>query len=71
MDILDYVNTNKNTTVLSVGGTAQAASTPWVALSGGFWDGTGAIDTLGIGGYAHTADLLRGTEISLYGLNSS
>ena len=68
VDILDYVNPNKNTTIMSVGGTAQAAATPWVAFSGGLWDGTGAIDTLGIGGYLHTNDLLRGTEISLYGI---
>jgi hypothetical protein len=70
-DILDYANTNKNTTIQGVGGTAHAVTTPYLAFSSGLWDGTGAIDTLKIHGWHLTGDLLRGTEISLYGLNSS
>ena len=67
-DILDYANTSKNTSIFSVGGTAHTVDTPYVASSGGFWDGTGAIDTLKIHGWHLTGDLLRGTEISLYGI---
>ena len=70
-DILDYANTNKNTTIQGVGCTAHAVTTPYVAAFSGLWDGTGAIDTLKIHGWHLTGDLLRGTEISLYGLNSS
>ena len=70
-DILDYANPNKNTTIQSVGGTAHGVDTPYVAFSSGLWDGTGAIDTLKIHGWHLTGDLLRGTEISLYGLKSA
>ena len=70
-DILDYANPNKNTTISGVGGTAHGTATPFVASFSGLWDGTGAIDTLKIHGWHLTGDLLRGTEISLYGLNSS
>ena len=70
-DILDYANTNKNTTIQGVGGTAHAVTTPFLASFSGLWDGTGAIDTLKIHGWHLTGDLLRGTEISLYGLNSA
>ena len=70
-DILDYANTNKNTTISGIGGTAHAVTTPYLASFSGLWDGTGAIDTLKIHGWHLTGDLLRGTEISLYGLNSS
>ena len=70
-DILDYANASKNTTISGIGGTAHAVTTPYVAAFSGLWDGTGAIDTLKIHGWHLTGDLLRGTEISLYGLNSS
>tara|TARA_Y100000296_G_C5053018_1_gene195833 strand:+ start:98 stop:634 length:537 start_codon:yes stop_codon:yes gene_type:complete len=70
-DILDYANTNKNTTISGIGGTAHGVTTPFLAGFSGQWDGTDAIDTLKIHGWHLTGDLLRGTEISLYGLKSA
>ena len=70
IDILDYRNTNKNTSVVWYGGNAAAPSYPWTAFGSGLWDATGAIDQISVAGYAH-GSLLRGSEFTLYGLNSS
>lgn len=70
IDILDYRNTNKNTTVIWYGGNAGAPTYPWLAMGSGLWTGTGAIDQISVAGYAH-GSLLRGSEFTLYGLNSA
>tara|TARA_R110000824_G_scaffold124182_1_gene282445 strand:- start:22 stop:558 length:537 start_codon:yes stop_codon:yes gene_type:complete len=70
IDIMDYRNTNKNTSAIWHGGNALAPTYPWIEFGGGLWDATGAIDQISVAGYAH-GSLLRGSEFTLYGLNSS
>ena len=71
VDILDYVNTNKNTTAMVLnwdGGTESNAD--YVQFASGLWDDTAAVDTILINNrYAN--NFLRGSEFTLYGLNSS
>ena len=62
-DILDYVNTNKNTTVL---GYVGLGSGDYVGFSGGLWDSTAAVDTLHI--YPNAGDWTRGSEFTLFGI---
>lgn len=70
INICDYANTNKNTTLSWVGGTAAAPTYPWVAFGTNMWNATGAVDRIGVAGYAY-GSLLRGSEFTLYGWNSS
>jgi len=70
IDILDYASTIKTKEALWYGGTGFAPTYPWVAMGCGLWNGTGAIDKMSIAGYAH-GSLLRGSEFTLYGWNSS
>ncbi len=71
VDILDYVNTNKNTTAMVLnwdGGTESNAD--YVQFASGLWDDTAAVDTILINNrYAN--NFLRGSEFTLYGLKSS
>lgn len=72
VDILDYANSSKNTTIMGHGGTALGGGYPWVHLGSGLWNNTGALDRIALAGYSYgTANLLRGTCITLYGWNSS
>ena len=70
VDILDYVSTDKNTSVMIFnwdGGTETYAD--YLTFGSGLWESTAAVDTIKIDNrYAH--NLLRGSEFSLYGLNS-
>ena len=66
VDILDYANTNKNTTVQGVNGTLGS---PEVRFNSGLWDATGAVDRIKLAPYA--GSFTRGSEFTLYGLNSS
>jgi hypothetical protein len=69
IDILDYRNPNKNTTILQLAGTA-GAGTPRVVFESGLWPYTPAVTSIavipGFGG-----NLVRGSEFTLYGLNSA
>jgi hypothetical protein len=67
-DILDYANTNKNTTCMLVSGVGLDPA--WVEFSSGLWDDTAAVHTILIdrsGG----SNWMRGSEFTLYGLNSA
>jgi hypothetical protein len=71
IDILDYVNTNKNTTVLvfnNDGGTASYAD--YIQFGSALWDDTAAVDTILIND-RNGHNFLRGAEFTLYGWNSS
>ena len=70
VDILDYVNTNKNTALSSVGGMSGMSDYPIAAFSSGLWDATGAVDRIKLTA-ANSTNLVRGSEFTLYGLNSS
>ena len=71
VDILDYRNGNKNTTIqfLNNDRAGITASTAALWSGSGLWDNTAAVTSLkvlsGSGGFA------RGSEFTLYGLNSS
>tara|TARA_R110000824_G_scaffold194671_1_gene377331 strand:+ start:922 stop:1455 length:534 start_codon:yes stop_codon:yes gene_type:complete len=67
IDIIDYRNTSKNTSLLWYGGNAFAPTYPWVAMGSGMWNAMGAVDQISVAGYAH-GSLLRGSEFTLYGI---
>jgi hypothetical protein len=68
LNFLDYANTNKNTTVQGQLGTRLSSATPAVYFVSGLWDATAAVSTIKIYEYSLLA---RGSEFTLYGLNSS
>jgi hypothetical protein len=69
VDILDYANTNKNTTILFLSG-QNDATYPYVTIGSALWDATAAVATILL--YPlHGSDFARGSEFTLYGLNSS
>jgi len=71
LDILDYRNANKNTTVQCSNGNVGGGTSPnRVVFESGLWDNTAAVTsiTLTIG---WGSNIVRGSEFTLYGLNSS
>ena len=69
MDVLDYANTNKNTTVLLVAGNALTHGDSRVSFGSGLWDDTAAITQIKF--TLSSGDIGRGSEYTLYGLNSA
>ena len=66
VDILDYRNANKNTTVTCMNGEPP---TTGVWFTSGLWDSTAAVTSLFFDMYS--GNIARGTEITVYGLNSA
>jgi len=67
LDILDYADDgNKNTTMVSLAG--HAGTNPAVYFGSGLWDNTDDVTSVKV--YC-TSGLWRGSEFTLYGLNSS
>ena len=68
IDILDYRNANKNTTVMAISGAGLTTSNPYVSFASGLFDDMTVITsiTLGVNG-----SWMRGSVFTLYGLNSS
>ena len=66
-DILDYANTNKNTTCQFISG-AKIATGADLFVHSGLWDATAAVHTITLDGSYNS---LRGSEFTLYGLKSS
>jgi hypothetical protein len=69
MDILDYANTNKNTTCSLMAGSALPHSDRRVQFGSGLWDNTAAITTILF--TPNAGSFSRGCEFTLYGLNSA
>jgi len=72
IDFLDYANTNKNTTFSWLSGVGTGTSS--VGLFSGLWDSTAAVNAIWLApDNAGTDDSIwqRGSEFTLYGLNSS
>ena len=70
IDILDYRNANKNTTIQQMSGVVddyQGDSFLWFSSS--LWDNTDALTSILL--YPPSGSLVRGTEMTLYGLASS
>ena len=68
IDILDYRNANKNTTMQQVGATLddyEGGSYLWFSSS--LWDNTAAVTSILL--YPPSDSFERGTEMTLYGLN--
>ena len=69
--IMDYANTNKNTTFINTCGSAEATY-PFSALDSGFLNDDAAIHTITLYGVSSgSGTFQRGSMFSLYGLNSS
>ena len=69
IDFLDYANTNKNTTVMGLAGYGFTHSTSYVKFASGLWDDTEAVTTIKV--FPQADSWTRGSEFTLYGLNSS
>ena len=67
VDILDYTNTNKNTTVRSLGGTDVNGSGGEIRFSSSAWINTAAITSITIP--APTLNFKQYSSIALYGVN--
>jgi hypothetical protein len=65
VDILDYTNTNKNTTIRTIGGYDNNGSGA-VSLTSGLWLNTAAITSIQVGAFYQSDDTY--TRISLYGI---
>jgi len=72
IDIFDYANANKNTTVLGIGGLAgdSSGSGTLVALSSGIWETASAVTAVRVEAMDGSG-WIRGSEFTLYGLKSS
>ena len=68
LDILDYRNANKNTTVMALMGSTGNWST--VSFESGLWDNTDAVTKILLD-QVSGPNFMRGSEFTLYGLNSS
>ncbi len=70
IDIFDYQNANKNTTLQSLGGMTSREGTMQIDFSSGLWDSTAAVTAISL----HPewgSNFIRGSEFTLYGLKSS
>ena len=74
VDILDYRNTNKNTTIMCINGRlSYDSSAVWssgVALSGAFWDDTAAVTSIAMT-VQNGTNVVRGWSFTVYGRTSS
>ena len=71
LDILDYRNASKNTTIQATCSTgAKNTSTAYLVFASGLWDNTGAVDQIQLSLYS-TDNFVRGSEFTLFGLASS
>ena len=73
IQIRDYANTSKNTTVVAFGGTSAVDNTSndrQVSVCGGAWHQTTAISSIEFGDVNGTY-LMTGSVVSLYGIRSS
>jgi len=70
VDISDYANTNKNTSVIALAGSGLPNSSTGLGLNGGVLDSTSAITGVRIAAYngMTAGTTLRGSEFTLYGI---
>ena len=67
VDILDYTNTNKNTTVRTFSG-KRGASNPFIQLSSSVWLNTAAVTSIELAEAFFSQNLLTGSRFTLYGI---
>ena len=70
VDILDYTNTNKNTTILFQSG-ETTSNYPYMTFGSGLWEDTSAVSTILLYPANGSAGFVRGSVFTLYGLKSS
>ncbi len=70
VDILDYANTNKNTTILFQSG-ENDDTYPYMTFGSGLWEDTSAVSTILLYPANGSAGFVRGSVFTLYGLKSS
>lgn len=73
IDILDYVNTNKNKTIRSLGGNdtnGTGTEKGTLALASGLWSSTSAIDTIKLSVSGFTQSFQQYSHFALYGIKS-
>jgi hypothetical protein len=70
IDILDYRNANKNTTVMALMGTTGTTLWSTVSFESGLWDNTDAVTKILLD-QVNGPNFMRGSEFTLYGLKSS
>jgi hypothetical protein len=69
VDILDYANANKNTSVLLNGGQSISNSNKRLFFGGGVWDDTAALTQIKF--TPSNGNMRRGSSFTLYGIKSS
>lgn len=68
VDILDYANTSKNTTLRALGGyDANGSGAIW--LTSGLWMNTAAVSTIKL--YAESGDIAEYSQFALYGIKGN
>lgn len=67
IDILDYRNTNKNTTMIGL--TASLPGSSYLSFFSALWDDTAAVTSILL--YPPQNDFVADTTMTLYGLNSA
>ena len=70
IDIMDYRNANKNTSLTALMGTAGTALWSTVSLEAGLWDATAAVTSILLD-QVNGPNFMRGSVFTLYGLNSA
>jgi hypothetical protein len=68
VDILDYANTNKNTTMRSLGG-ADLNGSGYIFFESGLWRNTAAVSTILI--YPETGSFAEYSSFALYGIKGN
>jgi hypothetical protein len=68
IDILDYRNALKNTTVMAISGSGITTAVPYVSFASGLFDDTTVITSITLDS---NGSWMRGSVFTLYGLNSS
>ena len=68
IDILDYANANKNTSVQCTYGSRMGTAAPFVVLGDGVWDSTAAVTKIK---FYEFNGWKRGCSFTLYGIKSS
>lgn len=68
LDILDYRNGSKNTTIQATFSTgAKDTATAYLIFASGLWDNVGAVDQIQLSTYT-ASNFVRGSEFTLYGI---
>lgn len=74
VDILDYANANKNTSVMfhsAEVGSIASGDTAYNTFGGGAWDSTAAVTSILLYPANGSSGFLRGSSFTLYGLKNS